>query len=406
MARSILFLVSGLLASVAIGYEPAAAQDAAPAAPVAVASQSIAVRWNRADAETLVAAIDAAADEGLRPEDYHPAALRRALDGGEGAALDAAAEASAIALAHDYLLGHVADRESFDWHIRPSADAESALPAQLDAAVAAGRLRPFLAALLPADPRYAALREALRSANDPALRAQIRANMERWRWMPRALGASYLYVNVPSYRLQVVDNDMVQSTWTVVVGAPDTPTPALASDTSSLVVNPWWNVPQSIVKKSGLRPGHAGFIFKAAAGGQWQVRQPPGPRNSLGRIKFNLVNDQAIYLHDTPAKALFARSQRALSHGCIRVKNIDALASALVATDGVPDPRFDDALAGDKTQTVRLARTWPVYLVYFTVDQDAAGKMIRYGDPYGRDAALAARLDGEPLGASLTVASN
>ena len=359
-----------------------------------------AARWSLAAASELAAAVDAASGEGLRSVDYRPAALRRAIANGEGAVLDATAEATALALAHDYLLGRVDGREALDWYIRPNAPEAAALPAALDAARAAGNLTAFLTALLPGDPRYAALRSALATTSDPAERNVIRANMERWRWMPRSLGASYLYVNVPSYRLEVVDAGAVSSTYTVVVGAPDTPTPQLASDTSSLVVNPWWNVPQSIVKKSAMRPGRAGFIFKASAGG-WQVRQPPGPRNSLGRIKFNLVNDQAIYLHDTPAKALFARNERALSHGCIRVKNIDQLAGELMREGEQPE-RLDDALAGTETKTLRLPRNWPVYLVYFTIDQAQDGRLIRYGDPYGRDAAVIARLDG----AAMQVASN
>ena len=372
---------------------PAFAETMPAAAPGEIASPAPAApHWSKSTAEQLLAIIDAASAEGLRPADYRPAALRRAIAAGDGAALDAAADMAALALAHDYLLGRVGDRETLDWYIQRPMDSAASLPAALEAAVAADRLAPFFASLLPTDPRYATLRDALAAATEPAERNALRANMERWRWMPRSLGENYLYVNVPSYRLDVVDGGIVNSTYTVVVGAPDTPTPQIASDTGSLVVNPWWNVPQSIVRKSALRPGRAGFIFKASADG-WQVRQPPGPRNSLGRIKFNLVNDQAIYLHDTPAKALFARTERALSHGCIRVKNIDRLATELME-DGTGTDRLDDALAGKETRTLRLARSWPVYLVYFTIDRGADGQLVRYRDPYGRDAAVIARLDG------------
>jgi murein L,D-transpeptidase YcbB/YkuD len=210
--------------------------------------------------------------------------------------------------------------------------------------------------------------------------------MERWRWMPRALGEDYLYVNVPSYQLQVVDGGISIASYDVVVGAKNTPTPMLASPTSSLVVNPWWNVPASIVKSSNLRPGKGDYIFKASAGGGYAVRQPPGPRNALGKIKFNLSNDQAIYLHDTPGKSAFRRTQRALSHGCIRVKDIDQLAARLMGEDG-----------GD-TAPLRLPRTWQVYIVYFTLDGDNAGSLTSYSDPYGYDATILARLDGRSVG--------
>lgn len=359
----------------------------------AVETPAVTARWSRETVGKLIQVIDAARDEGLDPAWYNAAGLRQAAAGGEGAALDAAADGAAAALAHDFYFGRVSQRDDMGWMIRRPADEPARLAAGLSQAIVTGEIGAFYAALLPRNARYTALRDALARTEDGATRDRLRVNMERWRWMPRALGDDYIYVNVPSYQLQVIDNGASIASFDVVVGAKKTPTPMLASPTSSLVVNPWWNVPQSIVKSSNLRPGKPGFLFKASGGGTYDVRQPPGPRNALGKIKFNLSNDQAIYLHDTNAKSAFNRDERALSHGCIRVKDIDQLAAQLLEAEGGDSGRFYDALAGDNTATLRLPRTWQVYIVYFTVDGEDAGTLANYADPYGYDAAILARLD-------------
>ena len=352
-------------------------------------------RWGVDAARQLVALIEASSAEGLNPRDYQLGLLKRSLGKGAGQQLDRVADAAALSLAHDYYFGRVGDRASMGWLIERSPYEAERLPEALQAAIQSNTLPAFFKGLLPDDARYAALREALTAAPEGGDRDRIRANLERARWMPRTAASNYIYVNVPSYRLQVVSDGQPTSTYTVVVGAKDTPTPQMISPTSSLVVNPWWNVPQSIVRSSNLRPGRSGFQFTGGAG-NWTVRQPPGPRNALGRIKFNLVNDQAIYLHDTPAKAAFARDTRALSHGCVRVKDIDRLAAELMSDGGETD-RLDDALAGSDTATLHLPQTWPVYLVYFTADLDDAGTLAVYRDIYGYDARIIAALDGSPI---------
>jgi L,D-transpeptidase YcbB len=377
---------------------------AAAAAPVATQTTSASYRispvttqWSADAARDLVTAVKASRAEGLRPSDYGLARLEAALERGSGAELDAVASPAALALARDYAFGRVSDREALGWHMDADANRMNALMSGLAQAVASGEVRSFMNGLLPTGERYRALRAALPAAPSVEERDRIRANMERWRWMPRELGDNYLYVNVPSYRLQVMEAGTAMSTYTVVVGAKDTPTPMMVTPASSVVVNPWWNVPQSIVKSSGMRPGRGGYIWKANSNGGWQVRQPPGPRNALGRLKINLANDHAIYLHDTPAKSGFTREERALSHGCIRVKDVDRLASELMMEGGDP-AMLEEALAGRETTTLRLPKSWPVYLVYFTADLDESGRLVTYADPYEQDAALIARLDGQPAG--------
>lgn len=364
-------------------------------------SAPVLAHWNAAAVRDLIAAIEESRREGLHPADYDLADLKRADASGEGAALDTLATASALSLAHDYYFGRMSDRSSMGWMIERSPYEAAQLPARLQSAIDDGKLRGFFQALLPSDPRYGALRDALAEAQSGAERDRIRVNMERWRWMPRSVAANYLYVNVPSYTLRVIQDGVQLSSYDVVVGAKGTPTPQMVSPTGSFVVNPAWYVPASIVRKSGLRPGRGGFVARRLGDGSVGVMQPPGPRNALGKIKFNLDNDQAIYLHDTNAKSAFTRDDRALSHGCVRVKDIDQLATELMEQGG-DDTALEEALAGDKTATLHLPQTWPVYIVYFTVDTDESGELVTYRDTYGYDAKVLAALDGKPL----EVASN
>ena len=342
----------------------------------------------------LLAAVEESRADGLEPADYRLTELRRVLAHGLGAEVDRLAQNAALALAHDYAHGRVAVRDRFDWFVAAPPPDPEALGKGLDQALAEGRVRNWLRSLLPTDPRYAALRKALAAVGpDDPRRSSILANLERWRWMPRGgAGERYLWVNVPSFRVALIEDGVEQASFVAVVGAPDTPTPALSSTARSVVVNPWWNVPRSIVASGEVKPGtraaRQGFEF--AANGR--VRQKPGPANALGRIKIELPNPHAIYLHDTPAKALFAAKDRARSHGCIRVQDIEGLADRLASE---PAAVFD-ALAGRDTRTIPVEQSWPVWIVYFTLDLDAQGRLVSYPDIYGHDAALVAALRGLP----------
>ena len=359
----------------------------APAAAIPIpAPAQAAPLWSAQALADLYAEAKAAELEGLDPAAYDLAGLATIAAGGDGAATDRIATSLALALATDYARGRIEDPSRFGWHIERDVDLNQ-LAANLQAAVRQNRVRPWLRTLLPQDPRYAALRAAYGAAPDAALKGRLRANLERWRWMPRALGADHIYVNVPSYTLAVVDEGKPVSTYTVVVGAPKTPTPQIAVSARSVVVNPWWNVPRSIA--GSIRPGAGkGYVFSGGS-----VRQRPGPANALGKVKIDMPNSHSIYLHDTPSKALFAESSRAFSHGCIRVKDIDRLAAELLELDRGGAGEVRQALEGSATRTVALTRERPVYLVYFTADAGPDGEIVSYEDPYGRDAKLLAGLD-------------
>jgi len=372
-----------------------------PASPVftqtpAGDSTSVPVHWSMGAARELITLIEESHDEGLAPADYGLAELRRAAMDGESGRLDMLASASALSVAHDYACGGLSDRSGMQWLSERAPYDAAQFPARLRSAMGDGKLRAFFQALLPSDPRYAALRARLAQTKAGPERDRLRVNMESWRWMPRTIAANYLYVNVPSYKLRVVEDGVQLSSYDIVVGARDTPTPQMVSPTGSFVVNPAWYVPASIARKSGLRAGRGGFVARRLADGSVTVMQPPGPRNALGRIKFNLDNDQAIYLHDTNVKSVFAREKRALSHGCIRVKDIDQLASELMGQGG-DGAALEEALASNQTATLHLPQTWPVYIVYFTADTDENGDPATYSDPYGYDARVLAALDGKPL---------
>ena len=172
---------------------------------------------------------------------------------------------------------------------------------------------------------------------------QIELNLERWRWLPADLGRRYVVVNVPSFQLTAYDGERAAVTMKVVTGKPDSPTPVLSDDMTTVVFSPYWNVPSTIAEDeiipAVLRdPRYLGrhnlelvrgerLVGPAALRrGDVQIRQRPGTSNALGLVKFVFPNAFGVYLHDTPDDALFARPRRAFSHGCIRLEQPVALA--------------------------------------------------------------------------------
>lgn len=225
----------------------------------------------------------------------------------------------------------------------------------------------------------------------------IVANMLRWRWMPRDLGNAYVMVNIPDYTLKVMHNGTQAWNTKVVVGKPNTPTPITTETMKHITINPTWFVPPSIIYKEYL-PAQAqdptvlsrmGLIVSRGRDGAISIRQPPGERNALGRIKFSFPNKFLVYLHDTPQKHFFAHDRRAYSHGCMRVENPAKFAEVLF---GISQPQQGYSaerikrMFGGSEQQVNLTTHIPVHLTYQTAYVDDAGKLVIREDIYGRDA--------------------
>ncbi|MBW0004269.1 MAG: L,D-transpeptidase family protein [Hyphomicrobiales bacterium] len=229
--------------------------------------------------------------------------------------------------------------------------------------------------------------------------ADIIANMERWRWLPPELGERYIFINVPEFTLRYVNNGVLTHQARVIVGKPSSPTPLFSAEMKFLVVNPSWYVPPSILKKEFL-PKLAGDPLFAERqgyevvqhGDRISIRQPPGERNALGRIKFMFPNDHAVYLHDTPTRNLFAQAERAFSHGCVRVDQPFKLAEYVMNDEASWPERRIEKMVGGSERTINLTQELPVHLAYFTVAADAAGTLHRFGDLYGLDPRLEAML--------------
>lgn len=220
--------------------------------------------------------------------------------------------------------------------------------------------------------------------------SDIIANMERWRWLPADMGERYIQVNVPEYELRIVSEGAVVRAARVIVGKSQTPTPVFSGAMNDVVVNPSWNIPPSILKNEvlpGLErdPDYAakrGYLVSRSKNGNISVRQPPGERNALGRIKFLFPNRHAVYLHDTPNRNLFSTSKRAFSHGCVRVDQPFLFAEEVLGKQAWPSEKMR-GLIGKGERTIKLTTPLPVHLTYFTLSVDEKGDLKRFDDIYG-----------------------
>jgi murein L,D-transpeptidase YcbB/YkuD len=227
-------------------------------------------------------------------------------------------------------------------------------------------------------------------AASPQQARQLAINLERRRWLAREVPQRRVDVNTAAAVLDYYRDGQRAWSTRVVAGAPKTPTPALGSPITRLVVNPPWYVPESIARKEILPKGAAYLRRNAMYVKDGTVIQRPGPQAALGQVKFDMDNPYAIYLHDTPAKALFERDERHKSHGCVRVQNALEFARMLAAEQGA-EAIFDEKLATGKTAVVNVNEL-PVRLLYHTAYVDGAGQVVYRPDAYGWDAELAKAL--------------
>ena len=218
--------------------------------------------------------------------------------------------------------------------------------------------------------------------------------MDRWRWLPRDLGSKYIIVNVPSFYATLVENGATRWRQRAIAGAVKTKTPQLTVQATGVILNPWWEVPPSITREVAGKSGYVA-VRDPKTGKVQRWRQPPGPSNALGKLKFVMYNGQNIYLHDTNARSRFNSQLRALSHGCIRTENVMELAKLLLADDDgewTPD-KVDETVASGQSKMAKFVKPLPVYIVYFSAAARNDGSIQEYEDLYSRDAKVIAALN-------------
>jgi L,D-transpeptidase YcbB len=335
--------------------------------------------WTPAQVHQLLAWLEAAPKEGLTiPPDP---VFEFALQEGEPALVYPTATKVALQLARAHLFGCSDAQQRAGWSIK-SEDDHIDLKAGLADALSRNDLNGFFNSLRPRHPEYAMLRQALLAESNSEHRTTLIRNLERWRWMPLDMGKRYLLVNAPGFEVGLWENGHKVETWRVIVGKPKTPTPVFSAIVNGVTLNPWWDVPHSIVAESLGRlvrnnPAEArrrGYVWAGRS-----YRQRPGPTNALGAMKLDMPNAYHVYLHDTPNKALFEEPIRAFSHGCIRVGNALGLAGRLL---GRP---VESEVAQGNSATLPIPDPLPVYIAYFTADMSDVGTVEYHADIYGRD---------------------
>jgi murein L,D-transpeptidase YcbB/YkuD len=258
-------------------------------------------------------------------------------------------------------------------------------------------------------------------------------NMERWRWLPRNLGQTHIFVNVPEFMARIVRDKTVVHETRVITGSKQNPSPIFSDEMDHIIVNPAWNVPASIAIKEmlpqlqkdpnylerqgfevtfeGRRPVKkvvntfwgSRTIEMQGNGIDWnnmsaedmnrvRIRQPPGERNALGHIKFMFPNKHSVYLHDTPTRGLFVKDMRALSHGCIRVQDPFKLADVLLEDTGLDGSKLKGMVGGGEERRIDLAHKIPIHIAYFTAELASDGTLLTRPDVYGTDKKMKAAL--------------
>ena len=253
----------------------------------------------------------------------------------------------------------------------------------------------------------------IKEMNVPAIRRlqQILMNMERMRWMPSKPEGNLILVNIPEFVLHVYDAKKKEFDMNVVVGKEGHNTMMFRGDLNQIVFSPYWNVPSSIVKKEILPeldkdPHYLEKQNMEVTGkngeGLPEIRQKPGAKNSLGKVKFLFPNSFNIYFHDTPAKELFDRDKRAYSHGCIRLSDPEKMANYLLRNQSEWTPeKINAAMNSGDQQFVKLKDPVPVFITYYTAWVDENGVLNFREDIYQHDQQLMNKMftgsTGQPL---------
>ncbi|MEM8539351.1 MAG: L,D-transpeptidase family protein [Pseudomonadota bacterium] len=242
---------------------------------------------------------------------------------------------------------------------------------------------------------------------------RVELALERLRWHPEEYGRRQVVINQPEYRVRYMENDETKLAMRAIVGKPSNQTNFFHDEIETVVFNPYWGVPQSIIVNEMLPklqrdPGYldrAGYVVTSHSGTKiassainwaqysgpvpYNVRQKPGPRNALGELKILFPNKHAIYMHDTPAKKLFARESRAYSHGCVRLQDPRAMAAAVLGKS----VDYVASNLGGYEKAEKVSEKIPVYVAYFTAWPNDNGKVEFHPDVYKRDMYLTRAFD-------------
>jgi murein L,D-transpeptidase YcbB/YkuD len=293
----------------------------------------------------------------------------------------------------------------------------------------------YLRSLHPKHEQFMRLREALLKARggsgegeQPAADGKdvkrILINMERWRWMPEELGSTYVLQNSAAFMLYVVKDNKTIYTDKTLVGTIGYATPIFTSPMTTIVFNPDWNAPETVVKenilpalqskKYSILKTHKLFVsyngqpvdatrvdWNRVNGLAYTFSQKAGPHNNLGKIKFLFPNRHTVYMHDTlpVRKKYFKQSARLIGHECVRMEKPDKFAAVLLAeSNGVGEARVKELWNGGNNASVALERKFPVHMVYFTAVVGDDGKVDTFADVYGLDRKLAVAMFGDATG--------
>ena len=352
--------------------------------------------WDSSSARSLAQAISNVRAHGLDPQAFTP----KGASSGEA---DEARTVAALLLAKTLSTGFVDPHriEPIFTLKRNTVEVASGL-AQ---ALAQRNLAGWLGSLAPADIEYKALSAAYltafaqlgknatpapeaQTANIVPPAAQVRqlaVNLERRRWLNRTPPAHRIDVNTAAAYLKP---GAPAVTTRVVAGRDDHPTPSIEAAFRRLIANPPWRVPDDIAQKEIVPKGQAYIASQDMSYVDGHLQQAAGPKSALGRVKFDVEDPFDIYLHDTPAKSLFAVDDRHRSHGCVRVQNAVDFARGIAAETGKAED-FDQALASTDTTTVELGQSIPVRTLYHTAYLDPSGQVQMAADVYGFDDKLA-----------------
>jgi L,D-transpeptidase YcbB len=308
----------------------------------------------------------------------------------------------------------------------------------------------YLRKLHPQHPQFEKLRQALRStrgkpdADAPAVAAKTKSasarantqqlvlNMERWRWMPEDMGAMHIWNNLPEQQTRVIKAGNVIHQEAIIIGRTVSPTPVFSADMQFVIFHPSWGVPDgikvneiapalrrasssasffegasepAILRRHNLKVSYNGrpvdpaqVNWSTADIRQYQFTQPPSGTNVLGVVKFRFPNKHDVYMHDTPERALFQKTERMFSHGCMRVQNPQKLAEIILGEDrGTTPAQIRSYIAHNSTNDIKLNKPLPVHVTYFTAMAQDDGSIKAFPDYYGHDSRIAAALDGKPL---------